>query len=179
MTFVAGIDGAPGGWAVVIMDAGRPIIRKVAAISEILHEVERFEIVAIDIPIGLLDAYEKGGRACDRAARKALGKPRGSSVFPAPVRSILSAVSWEDACARSRRSAPNGKAITKQTFAILPKIREVDELLRKRPELRGMIHEVHPEVCITRRRFVDERSGGARSESIFLDWQRSRNLVAT
>jgi predicted RNase H-like nuclease len=63
------------------------------------------------------------------------------------VRPVLAATSWEDACARSRASAPHGKAISKQTFAILPKIREIDDLLRARPDLRRVVREVHPEVC--------------------------------
>ena len=146
-THVAGVDGTPGGWAVIIMQAGRSVIRKVAALSSILDGGTDFDIIAIDIPIGLLDAYEVGGRACDRVARKFLGKPRGNSIFPAPVRPVLAATSWDDACVRSRASAPHGRALTKQTFAILPKIREVDELLQTRPELREVVREVHPEVC--------------------------------
>ena len=146
MAGVAGADGTPNGWAVVITEAGRWRIRKVAALSEILDGATRHDVVAVDVPIGLCDAYETGGRACDREARKCLRK-RASSVFPAPVRPVLAASSWEDACARSRASAPRGKAISKQTFAILPKIREVDDLLQARPELRDVVHEVHPEVC--------------------------------
>jgi predicted RNase H-like nuclease len=144
-THVAGVDGTPGGWAVIIMQAGRSVIQKVAALSSIIDGDTDFDIIAIDIPIGLLDAYEIGGRACDRAARKFLGKPRRNSIFPAPVRPVLAATLWDDACVRSRASAPHGKALTKQTFAILPKIREVDELLRTRPELREVVREVHPE----------------------------------
>ena len=75
-----------------------------------------------------------------------LGRYRGSSVFPAPVRSALTADSWADACALSRASALQGKAISKQTFAILPKIREIDNLLQTRTELRAVVREVHPEV---------------------------------
>ena len=82
-THVAGVDGTPGGWAVILMQTGRLAIRKVAALSSILDEGTDFDIIAIDIPIGLLDAYESGGRACDRAARKFLGKLRGNSIFPA------------------------------------------------------------------------------------------------
>ena len=145
-THVAGVDGTPGGWAVIIMQAGRSVIRKVAALSSILDGGTDFDIIAIDIPIGLLDAYEIGGRVCDRMARRFLGRPRSNSVFPAPVRPVLAATSWDDARARSRASAPHGKALTKQTFAILPKIREVDELLQTRPELREVVREVHPEV---------------------------------
>jgi predicted RNase H-like nuclease len=146
MVNVAGADGTPDGWAVVIVESGRWRVQKVANLSEIVGSGSHLEIVAVDIPIGLCDTYEVGGRSCDRAARKYL-RERGSSVFPAPVRSVLAASSWEDACARSRASAPQGKAISKQTFGILPKIREADELLQKRPDLRDVVREVHPEVC--------------------------------
>ena len=115
-------------------------------LAEIFDGAARLDVVAIDVPIGLCDAYETGGRFCDRQARKRLQK-RASSVFPAPVRPVLAAVSWEDACARSRASAPIGKGISKQTFAILPKIKEADDILQSRPELRDVVREVHPEVC--------------------------------
>ena len=149
MSCVAGVDGTPGGWAVVIKDPDRWITRKVPSLSDVLDGDLDFDIVAIDVPIGLLDAYEVGGRACDRAARQVLGRSRGSSVFPAPVRPVLAAGSWEEACIRSRASAPQGKALSKQTFAILAKIREVDELLQTRLKLRDVVREVHPEVCFS------------------------------
>ena len=143
MARVAGVDGAPGGWAAVIIEADRTRIRKVRALSDI---VVGLDVVAVDVPIGLCDAYQTGGRACDRRARMLL-QNRRSSVFPAPVRSVLAASSWEDACALSRASAPGGKAISKQTYFILHKIKEVDEFLRARPELYEVVREVHPEVC--------------------------------
>jgi predicted RNase H-like nuclease len=142
----AGVDGTPNGWAVVISDSGRSCVRKVGRLSEIFDDPAAFAAVAIDIPIGLLDAYEAGGRSCDRAARRLLGRARASSVFPAPVRPVLGATSYPDACTRSRASAPHGKAISKQTFNILDKIKEVDDLLHRRPELRQIVREVHPEV---------------------------------
>lgn len=144
---VAGVDGTPGGWVVAIMDRNRLSIRKVTALSAIFDGSIHFKIVAVDVPIGLLDAYEVGGRRCDRDAREFLGHPRSSSVFPAPVRAVLAATSWEDACARSQNSAPHGKKITKQVWNILDKIGEVDALLQSRSELRKVVHEVHPEVC--------------------------------
>ena len=135
MVRVAGVDGTRDGWAVVITGTDRWSIRKVRTLSEIFDSDLGFEVVGVDVPIGLCDAYETGGRTCDREARKRLQK-RASSVFPAPVRPVLAASLFEDACARSRASAPSGKAISKQTFFILPKIREVDDLLRARPNLR-------------------------------------------
>jgi Uncharacterized conserved protein len=146
MTSVAGVDGTPGGWAVVIMAASRLTVQKLVALSDLFDGRSDLGVVAVDVPIGLLKNYEKGGRACDRATRKFLGRYRGSSVFPAPVRSALAADSWADACALSRASALRGKAISKQTFAILPKIREIDDLLQTRTELRAVVREVHPEV---------------------------------
>jgi predicted RNase H-like nuclease len=76
-----------------------------------------------------------------------LGRYRGSSVFPAPVRSALTADSWADACALSRASALQGKAISKQTFAILPKIREIDNLLQTRTELRAVVRDPRSQLC--------------------------------
>ena len=146
MTHVAGVDGTPGGWAAVIVQGDRCEIRKVAFLGDLLEIGSDFDVIAVDVPIGLLDAYEVGGRACDRAARRILRR-RASSVFPAPVRPVLAATSWRDACVKSRASAPHGKGISKQTFVILPKIKEVDDLLRSRRKLRDVVREVHPEVC--------------------------------
>lgn len=144
---VASVDGTPGGWAVVIMQAGQSEIRKIGALSDLFSAASDFAVVTVDVPIGLLETYEIGGRACDRAARQLLGAHRASSVFPAPMRPVLSARSWPEACLMSRLSGPHGRAVSKQTFAILPKIKEVDELLQERLQLRDVVREVHPEVC--------------------------------
>jgi predicted RNase H-like nuclease len=144
---VAGVDGAPGGWAVVITGPNQSIVKKITAIADLFENHHELKAVAIDVPIGLLDSYEIGGRACDKAARKLLGRMRGSSVFPPPVRSALLADSWIEACANSRASNPQAKGISKQTFAIFPKIIEVDALLQTRPQLRDLTFEVHPEIC--------------------------------
>ena len=78
---IAGIDGAPGDcWAVVIIETGRPSIRKVTKLSDFVEGAVNFKVIAIDVPIGLLDAYEVGGRDCDRAARKLLSRLRGSEA---------------------------------------------------------------------------------------------------
>ncbi len=146
MVRVAGIDSAPGGWAVVLDDSVHRSVEKVESLRELCDGVAALDLVAIDIPIGLLDRFETGGRRCDREARMLLGV-RASSVFPAPVRPVLTAASYADACERSRKSAPNGKALSKQTFAICGKIAEVDRLLRTRIELRDIVREVHPEIC--------------------------------
>ncbi len=52
-----------------------------AQFSEILALQPELLRAAIDIPIGLLDHPAQGGRECDRAARRVLGRGRQSSVF--------------------------------------------------------------------------------------------------
>jgi len=101
----------------------------------------QLDVLAIDIPIGL---PERGPRACDREARAVLGARR-SSVFPAPPRAVLGATSWQQAC--EIRNGLEGKRISKQTWAIVPKIREVDDALRRVPGRSAWVREVHPEVC--------------------------------
>lgn len=98
-------------------------------------------VLCIDIPIGLPD---KGPRDCDRAARVFL-RARRSSVFPAPLRPMLSVSTYENACQIGLLST--GKKISKQAWAILPKVREVDLALRGRTGAAPIIREVHPEVC--------------------------------
>ncbi len=97
-------------------------------------------VIAVDIPIGL---SESAPRPADQAARRFLG-PRGSSVFPAPCRPALGGASYAAASARS--FAASGKRLSKQTFAIVPKIREVDRALRADAATAQRVVEVHPEV---------------------------------
>jgi predicted RNase H-like nuclease len=57
----------------------------------------------------------------------------------------LRAATWEDAC--SIREPVEGKRISKQAWAIVPRIAEVDHALRQKPARQGWVREVHPEVC--------------------------------
>ena len=147
MTFTAtGVDGCPGGWFFVSLESHGPprwdwdIVQELGKLVRCAGESDR---IFVDIPIGLPDGPE--GRACDRAARKVLGKRRASSVFPAPARAVLDASDFEDAKRRSRE-ATGGKAVSVQTFAIVPRIREVDALLRCDAKARRLVREIHPEV---------------------------------
>lgn len=104
------------------------------------------DVIAIDMPIGL---SETGRRPCDDEARKLLGRA-GSSVFPAPLRQVLDAVDYADACRIS--IAASGKALSKQAWNLMPSIRQLDDALGDPPSER--VVEVHPELAF---RAIDPR----------------------
>lgn len=143
MTFIGGADGCPSGWIVVEQDTGTGELesRVVGRIEELFAGRPELAVLAIDIPIGLT---ESGPRECDVLARRRI-RPRGSSVFPAPIRPALAAATYDDASRISREC--QGRGISKQAFMIYPKIRAIDESLRADQALRNRVFEVHPELC--------------------------------
>ena len=108
--------------------------------AELLAQEPRPAVLAIDVPIG---ATESGPRRCDVEARALLGR-RASTVFTAPVRPVLAAASWDEACAIRERI--EGRRMSRQAWGIVPKVAEVDRALRRNPGRDGWIREVHPEV---------------------------------
>lgn len=144
MAIVVGIDGCPFGWLCLIKDlaSGTVQARILGGISELLALDPKPDLVMVDVPIGLTDA---GPRKCDLEARVRLKRPRSSSVFPAPIRPTLVATTYAQACQIG--DATDGRKLSQQSWAILPKIKEVDTFLRTDPTLNQWIREVHPEVC--------------------------------
>jgi predicted RNase H-like nuclease len=139
---VVGVDGCVGGWIAAWRRDAREAIgcRRVETLAELFVGSVTPAVVAVDVPIGLL---ERGARSCDVEARRLLGVRR-SSVFPAPIRPMLGARSQAEAS--QARLQGEGKRVSIQTWGIVPKIREVDRLLRDHPTWRESLHEVHPEV---------------------------------
>ncbi|MBI3798329.1 MAG: DUF429 domain-containing protein [Deltaproteobacteria bacterium] len=139
MSWVAGVDGCRAGWVVVLaqQQIGKQDhhIKLCTHFAEVLSLSPRPAVIAVDIPIGLLDTPQPGGRECDRQARRLLGR-RASSVFTPPTRSLLESTRYEQV---------RSHGVSMQAFNILPKIREVDRLIT--PELQTSIHESHPELA--------------------------------
>lgn len=144
MAIICGADGCRGGWVVVEENSGAGDIscRVVPTIRALVDGKCPPQVIVLDVPIGL---PEKGSRACDVEARLLLGPGRASSVFPAQIRPILQSISHAEASAA--RAAVEGKRISVQAWAIIPKIREVDDLLRADSTIRSRVREIHPEVC--------------------------------
>jgi predicted RNase H-like nuclease len=143
VTRILGVDGARGGWLAAVVDTqdvsgeGVAWVRLATIAPALLLDAD---VVAIDMPIGL----PRGGRrTCDLLAKRALGKahPR---VFLAPPRAVLAATTYDDAGLLHRAHA-DGRGLSAQTWSIVGKIREVDEVADD-PRL----VEVHPELSFAR-----------------------------
>ena len=138
---VAGVDGYAGGWVAVAVDAGDFASTKTiwAPSLEKLVEDGAIDFALVDMPIGFTDG--PSGREADAAARRYLGS-RAVSVFPTPCRDALDSVDYPAACLRNLEVL--GKKFPKQTWAIFPKMIEVDLAVRRFGQMR--IREGHPEV---------------------------------
>ena len=133
---------------VLVNPGGEPIVKKIQRFTELFKSSDQPEIVAVDIPIGLLDEAKRGGRECDRLARETLRSPRRNSVFSPPVRGTLQhSDDYNTAKEANRRSSEERIAISLQAYGILKKILEVDDILIRSPHLRDKVMEVHPELC--------------------------------
>jgi predicted RNase H-like nuclease len=140
-----GVDGCRAGWiAVAQTPDGRLSYEVLPAFASVLEQYTD-ALILVDVPIGLMDSGPDE-RLCDREARRLL-KDRASSVFPAPVRAALYAANYMAASAANRQATQGRRGLTRQSWAITPKIREVNECLAGRQGQPPVVREMHPEVC--------------------------------
>ena len=137
-----GIDGCATGWFYFRFEGDIATFGVRDRVAEIIAAEPGDSCVLIDIPIGLR-ARGKQERRCDIEARARLG-PRRASVFTAPLRPVLKAKDYAAANAQQKRLS--GRGLSRQTWNILPKIREVDELLQSGKQPGDVLHEAHPEL---------------------------------
>ena len=151
-TFVAGADGCPPGWAVVLRDitGRRPAEFIVCAdMAALLRHPRVPAMIAVDMPIGLPERVGAGGRGPEAEVRPLLGE-RKSSVFSIPSRSAVYAEDFEAACEASLATSEPPRKVSIQAFHLFPKIRQIDALLREDPGLLMLVKECHPEVAFMR-----------------------------
>lgn len=143
MVWIAGVDGFKSQWCVVLQNltTGELKVQFVPTFARLLSMKENPKVIAVDIPIGLPDYAIPGGRACEREARRMLGK-RASSVFSAVGRAVLDHPSRPEADRASR--AAGGLGVGAQAWGLAAKLREADAAIS--PEHQSVVHEVHPEV---------------------------------
>jgi hypothetical protein len=106
MAHVAGLDGTPDGWVAVLSTDGVLQVKKLDVPSDLFGGPSQFDIVAVDIPIGLLNAYETGGRTCDRVASS-----RALANTSAPAAANASLNTTQSTPATSGESAPRRSSI--------------------------------------------------------------------
>lgn len=159
---VVGVDGCKAGWIAVIRRlGGAPDVAVFERFDHLVDALDSTAVIAVDMPIGLPERVGHGGRGPERLVREKLGA-RQSSVFSIPSRAAVfaetepftSVEAWYAAHRRAsmvaRATSEPPRAISIQAFGIFAKIRELDETLRGRPDLRDRVMESHPEAAFWR-----------------------------
>ncbi len=142
---VIGVDGCKAGWILAKISPENHLSFSIFSTIKLAWvQMENAARILIDIPIGLIERTGKP-RDCDRLARKALGRPRSSSVFPTPCRNALYAKTYEKANELNRKFTKKG--LSKQAWNISAKILQVDLLIRQNLRINQVMWESHPEVC--------------------------------
>lgn len=141
---MVGVDGCRGGWLAAIIEhrrLGTTVYPDLATLDQAIGC--RCATILIDMPIGLPHLHYPV-RSCDQQARQRLG-PRRSSVFSPPARAAIAEPDYARACQINQTIT--GRRFSRQAWNIVPKIRELDQWLARRPASHPMIAEAHPEVC--------------------------------
>lgn len=138
MVRVLGVDAGGKYWVAVASDLRVYADPTLIGLLEAADADGPVQVVGIDIPIGLPSGAER--RQADVSARHAVG-PRWRSVFMTPPRTVLAAPTYAEAAVEARRVM--GKGISRQAWALAPRILEVDQVVQS---VDRRILEVHPEV---------------------------------
>jgi predicted RNase H-like nuclease len=140
-----GVDWGSNGWVCACLDGRTWTVSLEPSILSVWRRYgESIDgPLLVDIPIGLV---AEGTRDCDRAAKAAMAAyERGASVFLTPPRPALRAATYEDA--KAATEARTDGSLTVQAWRLLPRVQEVDDLLRSAASPGRTLRESHPDVC--------------------------------
>ncbi|OQB12459.1 MAG: hypothetical protein BWY15_02184 [Firmicutes bacterium ADurb.Bin193] len=135
-----GIDATKGGWISACLEGNSLNITLYDSISEIIAECNDVDCILIDIPIGLPE--NDNNMRPDADLRKKL-KGKASSVFNTPCRQAVYTDNYENANTINNKILSKG--LSKQSFSICDKIKEVDKFLQCNPAWKNRLLESHPE----------------------------------
>ena len=147
---VAGVEPVRRGWLVVTGRLiGATLVVADAVVFDKFIDIQdarpSFQVVALHAPVGLADTDERGGRECDRAARRLLGFPRQASIISPPSRATLKEATGGDPL---NPSAAAMKAWAKEHKGVsatrLKHVLEVDEAVQA--YWQRTIYECNPEL---------------------------------
>ena len=146
-----GVDACPYGWfSVGFSGDGAYEMIPFPTFRELLNHYHEAQLILVDIPIGLSANAEE--RVCDAQARGVLDAEHGLnwSVFRAPTRAateFLANNPDERNGANEIERQITGEPLSNETYAIMPKIIQVDQVLRDREtNAVPQVREVHPEI---------------------------------
>lgn len=141
-----GIDGCKTGWVAWVVETSAPKLLICSTLEELLMLAGDEGLWLIDMPVGF-STPEQPDRLCDKGARAIL-KHRRSSVFSVPCREAVYSETYQLACEKNVERL--GKKFSKQTWGIVPKMREVDGFAASLdPQSCLRIRESHPELAFT------------------------------
>lgn len=134
---VVGIDGCSTGWIAIVWhgEPGPVAAHHLPVLADLAAVVPDVDGVAIDIPLFVPTDHRTG----ETDLRTFLG-PRRSSVFSTPPAVALEASDYATANAAARDHT--GRGISRQAWALVPKIREALEWV---PTMGVPVIEAHPE----------------------------------
>lgn len=142
---IVGVDGCRGGWMAFIIDKSGHTVKVYNSIESLCKENYDAQLIIVDMPIGLPESIDEVRP--DSEARQLL-KGKASSIFSCPCRQAIYENSYELANTTNKKVLDKG--LSKQSFAIAPKIKEIDEFLRTNESFRNKLVEGHPEVCFAK-----------------------------
>lgn len=139
-----GVDWASRGWLAVTVDGQDWSVQMHPSIHSVWFSNKDAESILVDIPIGL---PEDKRRECDVKAKEFVGTERARSVFWTPCRAAVEAETYDEAKRANKDSRDD--SLSSQAWGLIPRIREVDRLLRDDEAAKNKIIESHPEVCFS------------------------------
>ncbi len=142
---VVGVDGCRAGWAAFTIDSSGNSFKIYNSIKMLCRENADAELIIIDMPIGLPENMNDIRPEIE--ARKILGK-KASSIFNCPCRQAVYKESYKEANEMNKNVL--GKGLSQQSYAICPKIREIDMFLKDNEEYKNKLIESHPEICFSK-----------------------------
>jgi predicted RNase H-like nuclease len=144
---IAGVDGCHGGWVVALADGWPcrlpPNMVICLTFEALLIATAKCQIVVVDMPIGLPTGAEH--RYCDEIGRIMLGPSGATRLFYAPPRPTLSARTPAEFQGLHRDVTGKGAGLP--VWGIVPKLREVDDVMTPAPALQNRVYEFHPELA--------------------------------
>ncbi len=142
---VVGVDGCRAGWVAFTIDSSGHSLKIYNSIEMLCRENADAELMIIDMPIGLPEIGND--IRPEIGARKILGK-KASSIFNCPCRQAVYKDSYKEANEMNKNVL--GKGLSQQSYAICPKIREIDKFLKDNEKYKNKLIESHPEICFAK-----------------------------